>query len=56
MRRMRRTISNKVDPPKAPVRLKKFRKEETKTIENILNTGEHRFKVNIHNVSSLVLQ
>ena len=41
-------IPTKVEPPQAPMRLKKFRKEETKTYENKLNSSEHRFKVNIH--------
>merc|ERR1711892_1361151 len=38
------SIPTKVDPPKAPVRLKKNRREETRNPEESSNTGEYRFK------------
>jgi len=47
------SIPTKVDPPKAPVRLKKNRREETRNQEESSNTGEYRFKVN--NMSILKL-
>merc|ERR1711892_249429 len=38
------SIPTKVDPPKAPVRLKTNRREETRNQEESSNTGEYRFK------------